>query len=207
VSEVLEPLVDEVRQARHTRGSVPLELPEHLVTDPVDVVLDQREAMAQAIELREDNTLTPALREVWAVVVDRLALARREAKDAIAERRRADPAADLMVAELHAEEVARTRDGDPDDKSVRGGHEDAPGAGSGRDEPAPWQPEQPTGPSQEGAGTTPSSARTTNQLVSGPGMAGGTGGPINFPADTGLKSSAPPLSPERDEEPPNIGNR
>jgi len=207
VSEVLEPLIDEVRQARHSRGSVPLELPVHLATDPIEVVLDQREAMVRAIELREDDELTPALREVWAVVVDRLALARREAKETIAERRRADPAEDLMVAELRAEEIARTNDGDPDDRLVRGGHEDAPGAGSGRDEPAPWQPEHPTIPSQDGVGPTPSSARTTDQLVSGPGMAGGTGDPINFPADTRVKPSTRPLSPEGDEEPPDIAHR
>ncbi len=175
--------------------------------DPLAVVADQRAAMARAIELRDDPSLPPEERQRWADAVERLAAARHDAKDALAERRRHDPTLETWTeAEARAREQARQDDADPDDRSAR----DATGTGmdSGRDEPAAWQPPAARVGPETGLDTTPSGPRTTDQLTSGPGLAGGTGGAgtQNLPADTGADPSTP-LVPRKDAEPPDVGNR
>jgi hypothetical protein len=179
------------------------------IDDPMDVVIDQREAMARAIELRDDESLPADERIRWAAAVEQLALARRQAKDALAGRRRDDPTEQSwMDAEFQAEMLAEIHDDDPEDLEARGAPE-APGEHSGRGEPAPWQPAHDrVGPEAEPA-TTPSSAEKTDQLTSGTGLAGGTGGQgsENYPADTGARPTTPDLVPEGDAEPPDIGHR
>jgi hypothetical protein len=179
------------------------------IEDPLVVVMEQRAAMARAIELREDESLDPSERERWAAVVVRLAAARHEAKEALAERRRNDPSEETwMDAEFQAQVLSRDDDHDASDVEARGAPA-APGDHSGRDEPAAWQePNERIGP-ETGLGTAPSSPRRTDQLTSGPGLAGGTGGAgsQNLPADTGARPSMPPLSPDEDVEPPDVGHR
>jgi hypothetical protein len=179
------------------------------VDDPLTVIMDQRAAMARAIELRDDESLDPTERERWAAVVARLAEARHEAKEALAERRRNDPSEDTwMDAEFQSQVLARRDDDDASDLEARGAPQ-APGDHSGRGEPAAWQdPNVRVGP-ETGIGTAPSSPRQTDQLTSGPGLAGGTGGAgsQNLPADTGARPSMPPLTPDEDVEPPDVGHR
>ena len=89
--------------------------------DPMKVVLDQREAMARAIELRDDESLPADERARWANAVEHLALARREAKTELAERRLEDPTEETwMDAGFQSEMEARARDRDPGDLDARG---------------------------------------------------------------------------------------
>jgi hypothetical protein len=95
LSELFASLATDAATERRGRAGggephVELDLSEELETDPREVVLDQRDAMALAVQLRDDATRSEGVRGVWAVVVERLALARREAKAAILERRRED---------------------------------------------------------------------------------------------------------------------
>lgn len=198
-----------VEAAIHTPGTAPTGTVLGQVDDPLDVVTDQRAAMARAVELRDDEHLPAEERSHWADVVERLAVARHEAKNALAERRRENLDEETwMDTGFQSQMLAREDDQDPEDRVARGAPS-APGEHSGRDEPAPWQDAaQRVGP-ETGAGTTPSSPRDTDQLTSGPGMAGGTGGAgsQNLPADTGVRPSTPPLAPDEDVEPPDIAHR
>jgi hypothetical protein len=175
--------------------------------DPLDVVLDQREAMARAVEMRDDPSLSEEERAGWGAAVEQLARARHEAKEALADRRRENPDEETW-SEVQAESIARARDGDPDDRFARGAPA-APGDDSGRDEPSAWQRAHDRVGSETGAETTPSDVEVTDQLTSGPGLAGGTGGAgtENYPADTGADPSMGPLAPNEDVEPPDIGHR
>ncbi len=178
------------------------------VEDPMDVVSDQRAAMARAVELRDDEGLSPDERATWAAVVERLADARHAAKTMLAERRRENPDEDTwMDAAFQSEVLARRDDRDPDDLSARGAPA-APGR-SGRGEPAPWQDAHDRVGPETGPGTTASGPRTTDQLTSGTGRAGGTGGAgsQNPPAETGIEPTTPPLTPDEDVEPPDVGHR
>ncbi|HEU4573006.1 MAG TPA: hypothetical protein VFR93_09990 [Candidatus Limnocylindrales bacterium] len=181
--------------------------------DPIEVVTDQRAAMVRAIELRDDPSLPAEERERWAVAVERLAVARHEAKRALAERRRDDPTEASWVdahsvAELAAQDAARADDRDPDGLDARGAPP-APGEDSGRGEPAAGQAAADRVGPETGAGTTASDPRLTDQLTSGPGLAGGTGGAgsQNYPADTGVRPETPPLAPDEDVEPPDVAHR
>lgn len=109
-----------------------------------------------------------------------------------------------MDAEFQSEVLSRARDGDPGDLEAHGARP-AAGDHSGRGEPAAWQPAH----DRVGPETTPSGAETTDQLTSGPGLAGGTGGQgsQNYPADTGARPTTPSLTPDEDVEPPDIGHR
>jgi hypothetical protein len=179
------------------------------VDDPMDVVMDQRAAMARAVELRDDESLSPDERATWAGVVERLANARHVAKNALAERRRENPDEDTwMDAEFQSEVLARQDDDDPADLAARGAPA-APGQHSGRGEPAAWQDAHDRVGPEAGVGTTPSGPRATDQLTSGTGRAGGTGGAgsQNLPAETGTEPTTPPLAPEEDVEPPDIAHR
>lgn len=179
------------------------------IADPMDVVADQRAAMVRALELRDDASLDGAERSRWARVVERLAEARHEAKTLLAEQRRADPSMQTwMYAEFQAQMLAREDDADPADLDARGAAP-APGDHSGRREPAAWQAADDRVGPETGAQTTPSNGHDTDQLTSGPGLAGGTGGAgsQNYPADTGARPTTPPLSPEEDAAPPDIGHR
>jgi hypothetical protein len=170
------------------------------VQDPLDVVMDQRAAMARAVELRDDESLSADERERWAGVVERLAEARHVAKTALAERRRDNPREGAWIdAEVGAQSLARSDDRDPEDRQARGAPA-AAGDSSGRDEPAAWQASAGRVGPETGIETTASSPRTTDQLTSGPGLAGGTGGAgsQNLPADTGGRPSTPPLAPDED---------
>jgi hypothetical protein len=179
------------------------------VDDPMDVVIDQREAMARAVELRDDESLPADERARWSAAVEQLALARRQAKDALADRRRADPSEQSwMDAAFQAEVAAETADHDPANLEARGAPS-APGQHSGREEPAPWQPAHDRVGPESGPATTPSNPENTDQLTSGPGLAGGTGGQgsQNYPSDTGARTTTPDLVPDEDLEPPDIGHR
>jgi hypothetical protein len=177
--------------------------------DPLEVVTDQRAAMVRAIELRDDPNVPEVERARWARVVERLAEARHEAKSMLAERRRDDPDEKTwMYAEFQSQMLAREADDDALDLTARGAPS-APGEHSGRGEPAAWQDAHDrTGP-ETGPATTPSGPATTDQLTSGPGLAGGTGGAgsENYPADTGGRRTTPPLVPAEDVEPPDVGHR
>lgn len=202
---VLEQVVAE-REARRRgrREETPLDLPAGPPTEPFDVVVDQREAMVRAIELRDDLSLSPELRMAWSEVVDRLARLRHEAKAELAERRRRDPDEPAWGhPDLQARLVAERTDGALG-RDLEGADESL---ASGGGQPAPWQPEAERVGPETGPETTPSGPRTTDQLTSGPGMAGGTGGAgsQNFPAETGAES--PPLSPRKDPLPPDVGHR
>jgi hypothetical protein len=179
------------------------------IDDPMDVVADQRAAMVRALELRDDPSLDAVERSRWATVVERLAEARHEAKMLLAEQRRADPRMQTwMYAEFQAQMLARDDDADPADLEARGAPA-APGDHSGRGEPAAWQPAADGVGPETGAETTPSNGHLTDQLTSGPGLAGGTGGAgsENYPADTGARPTTPPLTPDGDMQPPDVGHR
>jgi hypothetical protein len=177
--------------------------------DPLEVVTDQRAAMIRALDLRDDPSLSTAERARWATVVERLAEARHEAKSLLAEQRRADPRMEASSsAEFQAQMLAREDDRDPADLDARGAPP-ARGDHSGPDEPAPWQDAHGRVGPETGAETTPSSPQATDQLTSGPGLAGGTGGAgsENYTADTGARATTPPLAPDGDVEPPDIAHR
>src|SRR3954470_10641235 len=146
------------------------------VGDPLDVVMDQRAAMARAVELRDDESRSADERTRGAGVVERLAEARHVAKMALAERRRDNPKEGAWIdAEVGAQSLARRDDADPADLRARGAPA-AAGDSSGRDEPAAWQGSADRVGPETGLETTSSSPRTTDELTSGPGLAGGTGG-------------------------------
>lgn len=180
------------------------------VDDPLDVVIDQRAAMARAIELRDDPSIPPEERAGWTAAVERLAQVRRDAKDALAERRRDDAAEDAWIDAgfAAARDAARADDRDPDDRFARNAPP-APGEDSGRGEPAAWQRSFDRVGPETGPRTTPSGVDTTDQLTRGPGLAGGTGGAgtENYPADTGAHPSMPPLNADEDAEPPDVASR
>jgi hypothetical protein len=241
LSELFAALATDAATERRGRASggephVELDLSEKLETDPREVVLDQRDAMARAVELRDDASASEGVRDVWAVVVERLGLLRREAKAAILERRRDDETdeswrdAQIQAEVLRRQSEAELRDAAAEHGDAETGTSDrdagptpAPAASSRPDapvspreaaeraagEPAPWQPEHARVGSESGPATTPSSTSTTEQLVRGPGMAGGTGGAgsQNAPADTGLRTGAPLSSGDREEAPPDVGHR
>ena len=205
--EVLEPVAD-AAEARLQGDASPVVLPERLTAEPHDVIVDQREAMARAIVLRDDDARPGPERAVWEKVVERLAHARRAAKDAMAERRRSDPSLgtyDELIASREAAEradadfaVLRIRD-EPDEPD--GAH----GTDPGRDEPAPWSrgPGYPGDPASRGE---PADTAITDKLVEGTGYAGGPGGIQNPPADTGLDPGTP-SRPAKDPDPPDVATR
>jgi hypothetical protein len=176
--------------------------------DLVDVVMDQRAAMVRAVELRDDPSLSEDERRRWATVVERLAEARHEAKRELADRRREDPTEEGWIDAVHDREAARAADHDPNDLAAHGAP-DAPGEHSGRGEPAPWQDASDRTAPEAGAATAGMGPRETDQLTSGPGLAGGTGGAgsQNYPADTGARRETPPLVPNEDVEPPDVAHR
>ncbi len=218
VRRLFEGLANQVRSARAsarpgTADQVELELTDLPVGNPMDVVLDQRDAMARSVELRDDPERSEAERRVWAIVVERLAVARRRAKRVLADRRRQDPSEETwMDAQFQAavlERRAGTAAIDP-----RAANAAANGAASGdvatpAGRPAPWQPAHDRVGSETGPGTTPMGPAETEQLVSGPGLAGGTGGTgaTNIPADTGVRPETPPLAAKDTDEPPDVADR
>ncbi len=84
-----------------------LELPAQLSASPDAVVRDQREAMIRSIRLRDDRDQPAAARTVWAMVVSRLARLRRDAKAALAaRRRRSDPLRSEWLETEYASQAA-----------------------------------------------------------------------------------------------------
>jgi hypothetical protein len=76
-----------------------------------DVVIEQRDAMALAVAMRDDEERPPAQRAVWARVVEALAQARRDAKSTLGETRRGDPSQPLLGEVVAAEAKARAERG------------------------------------------------------------------------------------------------
>jgi hypothetical protein len=76
-----------------------------------DVVIEQRDAMAVAVAMRDDESRPARQRAVWARVVEALAQARRDAKASLGEARRRDPSAPLLHEAVAAEEKARVERG------------------------------------------------------------------------------------------------
>ncbi|HYM84013.1 MAG TPA: hypothetical protein VEY67_07675 [Candidatus Dormibacteraeota bacterium] len=204
--ELLEP-VAAAAEARLDERPATLRLPDRLTAEPQDVIVDQREAMARAVVYRDDASRPEPERQVWGAVVERLARARRTAKDAMAERRRADPTLETFDELIAAQEAAEQADDAFADVAVRDDPGETPGSDSGRNEPAAWQ-DGPAYPGDREQRAQPADAETTEPLVEGTGMAGGTGGAgsQNLPADTGLAPGSPSL-PREDLGPPDIAHR
>ena len=113
LAELFEAIVSEAAIERRGRAAggepdIDVELPERLGRDPLDVVLDQRDAMARAVQLRDDPDRSDGERAVWSIVVERLAELRRSAKEELADRRRRDPSEETRTeAELQRSVLAR----------------------------------------------------------------------------------------------------
>lgn len=228
--ELFDAIIDEIDAERTERSggarneSATVALPGTLAGEPQDIVVHQREAMVRAVALRDDPDQPEAARLLWTEVVERLADARHEAKTELARIRKEDPTEPGWIeleamsrdeARAHDREreagVAAASGGDVLDSEGELGRANVKferdDVRSGADEPAPWQPSNERVGPEAGPATTPSNAATTDQLTSGPGMAGGTGGAgsENLPADTGAKS--PDLHPSDDEAPPDVAHR
>ncbi len=205
--EVLEPVADAAEARLEEQPVSSIMLPDRLEAEPADVIVDQREAMARAIVLRDDASRPEPEREVWGEVVARLARARRSAKEALAERRRSDPSLQGYDDLIASREAAERADDDYQDLEIRDDPGEAPGSDSGRLEPAGWatEPPYPGDPAQR---AEPSDTALTDRLVDGTGYAGGTGGQAgqNVPADTGLAPETP-ARPSKDLDPPDVANR
>jgi hypothetical protein len=116
--ELFEAIIDEIEQERGARspGGAPNEsgrvvMPGRLTGEPHDIVVHQREAMVQAVALRDDPDQPEAVRLLWAEVVRRLAEARHEAKAELARTRREDPSLPgWMELEAMSRDEARSHD-------------------------------------------------------------------------------------------------
>lgn len=203
--EVLDPVAAAAEAQLQDGKAPPVVLPEHLTADPHDVIVEQREAMARAVVLRDDEARPEPERAVWGEVVKRLAGARRAAKDAMAERRLSDPSLGTYEELIASREAAERADNDPADLRIRDEPGDAAGTDSGRQEPAPWSgtPGYPGDPASRGE---PFDTAMTDKLIEGTGYAGGPGGIQNPPADTGLDPGTPPR-PAKDPDPPDVATR
>jgi hypothetical protein len=231
--ELFESIIDEIEEERGGRSpggvrneSGVVDMPDRLTGEPQDIVVHQREAMVRAVALRDDPDQPEVVRELWAEVVKRLADARHAAKEELARTRREDPSLPgWMELEALSRDEARSHDRErqKDGTAAGGGPDVLESEGelgragvkferddiqSGADEPAPWQPEHATVGPESGPRTTPMNVAVTDQLTSGPGMAGGTGGAgsQNLPVDTGAEM--PDLHPSKDgDEPPDTARR
>jgi hypothetical protein len=116
--ELFEAIIEEIEQERGARSpggaaneSGVVEMPERLTGEPQDIVVHQREAMVQAVALRDDAEQPEAVRLLWAEVVRRLAEARHEAKAELARTRREDPSLPgWMELEALSRDEARSHD-------------------------------------------------------------------------------------------------
>lgn len=203
--EVLEPVAAAAEAQLQDGQAPPVVLPERLTSDPHDVIVEQREAMARAVVFRDDQARPEPERAVWGEVVERLAGARRAAKDAMAERRLSDPSLGTYEELIASREAAERADDDPADLRIRDDPADASGTDSGRQEPAPWS-EGPGYPGDPASRDESFDTATTDKLIEGTGYAGGPGGIQDPPADTG-RDPGTPARPAKDPDPPDIASR
>jgi len=174
------------RQAEDRETAIPETL-EQLDAAPEAVIVDQREAMLRAWELREDTSLSVQVRAIWGGIVDRLADLRREAKAEVGRQRLDGSAAseDEYELERMAQETARRLDHDRGAQAEQGGTGATETAAEPEAGPLP-------GPRPE--------ASTESDLGPSRGLAGGTGslGTANLPAvGPLLKSDADSRKPGR----------
>jgi hypothetical protein len=73
---------------------------------PDAIVVQQRDAMALAVDFRDDPRRPPQERAVWAHVVENLAVARRQAKETLGRKRRRDPGRSVVDDAVEAKERA-----------------------------------------------------------------------------------------------------
>jgi hypothetical protein len=112
---------------------------------PDAIVVQQRDAMALAVDFRDDPGRPPQERAVWAHVVENLAAARREAKETLGRKRRRDPRRSLVDDAVGAKDRAVERGYDersageiPGDVTVGGSDLRSPGSSTpGVAEPPP----------------------------------------------------------------------